>query len=64
MALADLPGIVAERGYPSEAGQPHGRAIVHVLPESGMTRDAAVAALWDRRSRQSRSRPSGQTPLP
>lgn len=46
-ALADLPGIAAERGYPSEAGQPHGRAIVRVLPESGTTRDAIVTALWE-----------------
>ncbi len=46
-ACADLPGVRAERGYPSEAGQPHSRAIVHILPESGTTRDALVAALWE-----------------
>ena len=31
-SLGDLPGITVERGYPSEAGQPHGRAIVHIAP--------------------------------
>ena len=46
-ACADLPGVRAERGYPSEAGQPHSRALVHILPESGTTRDAVVAALWE-----------------
>jgi L-seryl-tRNA(Ser) seleniumtransferase len=44
--LTGLPGINAERGYPSEAGQPHGRAIVHIDPESGWTRDELVDALW------------------
>jgi L-seryl-tRNA(Ser) seleniumtransferase len=32
-----------ERGYPSEAGQPHPRAIVHIGPR----RDAVVEALWN-----------------
>ena len=36
----------AERGYPSEAGQPHGRAIVSLSPTCGWTRDELVAALW------------------
>ncbi|TDO44647.1 L-seryl-tRNA(Ser) seleniumtransferase [Kribbella sp. VKM Ac-2527] len=45
--LRGLPGVVAERGYPSEAGQPHGRAIVWLTAESGWTRDELVAALWD-----------------
>jgi L-seryl-tRNA(Ser) seleniumtransferase len=45
--LRDIPGIVAERGYPSEAGQPHGRAVVRLLPESGLTRQLLVDALWD-----------------
>lgn len=44
--LADLPGVHVERGYPSEAGQPHGRAIVTLSPASGWTRDELVAALW------------------
>lgn len=44
--LADLPGVLVERGYPSEAGQPHGRAIVTLGSASGWTRDALVAALW------------------
>ncbi|MEJ3654164.1 hypothetical protein WEH80_14460 [Actinomycetes bacterium KLBMP 9759] len=42
-ALRDVPGVRVERGFPSEAGQPHARAIVHV----GERRDAVVAALWD-----------------
>jgi L-seryl-tRNA(Ser) seleniumtransferase len=44
--LDGLPGLVAERGYPSEAGQPHSRAIVRFGSDCGVTRDAAVAALW------------------
>lgn len=44
--LADLPGVVVERGYPSEAGQPHGRAIVTLGPASGWTRGELVTALW------------------
>ncbi|MEN9933797.1 MAG: hypothetical protein RLZZ387_376 [Chloroflexota bacterium] len=44
--LRGLPGVEVWRGYPSEAGQPHGRAIVRVLPESGRTRDEVVALLW------------------
>lgn len=31
--LRNVPGIRVERGYPSEAGQPHSRAIVHVGPQ-------------------------------
>jgi uncharacterized pyridoxal phosphate-dependent enzyme len=45
--LADVPGVSAERGYPSEAGQPHGRAIVHLGPECAWTRPKLVRALWD-----------------
>lgn len=45
--LAGIPGVTAERGYPSEAGQPHGRAIVHIGPPCPLTRDQVVAALWD-----------------
>lgn len=44
--LRDLPGIIVERGYPSEAGQPHARAIVRLAPDFPMTRDAIVAALY------------------
>lgn len=39
--VAGLPGAV--RGFPSEAGQPHARAIVRVGPR----RDEIVKALWD-----------------
>ena len=46
--LQGLPGVVVERGYPSEAGQPHSRAIVRLSTTCGWTRDRLVAALWDR----------------
>ncbi len=45
--LAGLPGVTAERGYPSEAGQPHGRAIVRVAPPCPLTRDEVAGALWE-----------------
>lgn len=46
VGLTGLPGVEVERGYPSEAGQPHGRALVRIGPDSGWDRDALVAALW------------------
>jgi len=46
--LADLPGVTVERGYPSEAGQPHSRAIVHLLSGAPLSRDALIEALWER----------------
>ena len=49
--LADLPGVSVERRFPSEAGQPHARALVHFGPSSPLNRDAVVAALWDRTPR-------------
>lgn len=49
--LAGLPGVTVERGYPSEAGQPHSRAIIHLAPDAGLSRDALVEALWDREPR-------------
>jgi L-seryl-tRNA(Ser) seleniumtransferase len=45
--LKDEPGVIAERGYPSEAGQPYPRAIVHFAADSGLTKDAVVNALWE-----------------
>jgi L-seryl-tRNA(Ser) seleniumtransferase len=45
--LRDIPGISAERGYPSEAGQPHSRAIVRFAPPCPLARDEVVAALWE-----------------
>jgi L-seryl-tRNA(Ser) seleniumtransferase len=45
--LTGMPGVSVERGYPSEAGQPHARAIVRLLPESPWTRAKLVRALWD-----------------
>jgi uncharacterized pyridoxal phosphate-dependent enzyme len=44
--LAAVPGVRVERGFPSEAGQPHARAIVHLLPESMRTKKELVDALW------------------
>jgi L-seryl-tRNA(Ser) seleniumtransferase len=49
--LRDLPGVIAERGYPSEAGQPHARAIVTLEDDARIDRDALHAALWDRNPR-------------
>ncbi len=46
--LSGIPSVTAERGYPSEAGQPHGRAIIHFGSKSPVTRDEVVARLWDR----------------
>jgi L-seryl-tRNA(Ser) seleniumtransferase len=46
--LADLPGVTVERGYPSEAGQPHSRAIVRLAANCTWTRGKLEAALWDR----------------
>jgi L-seryl-tRNA(Ser) seleniumtransferase len=45
--LKGLPGVSVERSYPSEAGQPHGRAIVHLAADAAMTRADLVRALWD-----------------
>lgn len=47
VGLSDVPGVSVERGYPSEAGQPHARAIVRLLPEGAWTRATLVRALWD-----------------
>jgi L-seryl-tRNA(Ser) seleniumtransferase len=46
--LSDIPGVTAERRYPSEAGQPHGRTIVTLDESFPKTRDDVVAGLWDR----------------
>ncbi|WP_405057416.1 hypothetical protein OG474_32405 [Kribbella sp. NBC_01505] len=42
--LQDLPGITAYRGYPSEAGQPHGRAVLRFADGN---RQQIIDALWD-----------------
>jgi L-seryl-tRNA(Ser) seleniumtransferase len=44
--LRDIPGVTVERAYPSEAGQPHGRAIVQVGPPCPYSRDELIEALW------------------
>jgi L-seryl-tRNA(Ser) seleniumtransferase len=56
-----LPGVAAERGYPSEAGQPHSRAIVRLSISCGWTRDGLVAALWEG-GRGPLDQPRQQTP--
>ncbi|MBK9714039.1 MAG: aminotransferase class V-fold PLP-dependent enzyme [Kouleothrix sp.] len=43
--LRDVPGLQLARGFPSEAGQPHSRALVRVGQECGLTRDQLVGAL-------------------
>jgi L-seryl-tRNA(Ser) seleniumtransferase len=45
--LAGIPGVAASRGYPSEAGQPFGRAIVRITSSCRWTRDETVRELWD-----------------
>lgn len=54
--VVDLPGVVAERGYPSEAGQPHGRAILTIGEDAQLDRDALHDALWNRNPRIAVSR--------
>ncbi|MFF0345356.1 aminotransferase class V-fold PLP-dependent enzyme [Kribbella sp. NPDC004875] len=41
--LQGLPGVVVERGYPSEAGQPHSRAVLRLTRD----RDEVVRQLFD-----------------
>lgn len=45
--LQGIAGVTAERGYPSEAGQPHSRTIVRFSAASGVTRQGVVDALWE-----------------
>ncbi len=47
VGLQGLPGVTVERGYPSEAGQPHSRAIVRLSTNCVWTRDGLAQALWD-----------------
>ena len=46
--LHGLPGVAAERSFPSEAGQPHARLLVALGDDAAIDRDALVRALWDR----------------
>ena len=39
--------MTVERSYPSEAGQPHARALIRLDAASQLTRAELVAALWD-----------------
>lgn len=43
--LAGIAGVTTERGFPSEAGQPHARAIVHLDAGFRKTRDQVVDEL-------------------
>ena len=45
--LAGIAGVAASRGYPNEAGQPFGRAIVRVTTPCRWPRDEIVQQLWD-----------------
>jgi len=45
--LANLPGVTTERRYPSEAGQPHARTILHIGADAARTRDQIVTELWE-----------------
>lgn len=49
--VSDLPGVIAERGYPSEAGQPHGRAILTIGDDVRLDRDTLHDTLWDQNPR-------------
>lgn len=49
--LSGFPGVTVERRFPSEAGQPHGRAIVTLDQTFPVSKDEVVAALWDRNPR-------------
>jgi L-seryl-tRNA(Ser) seleniumtransferase len=49
--LSGILGVTVERRYPSEAGQPHGRAVVTLDPSFPKTRDEVVAELWERNPR-------------
>ncbi|HEX4212585.1 MAG TPA: aminotransferase class V-fold PLP-dependent enzyme [Candidatus Dormibacteraeota bacterium] len=44
--LSGIPGVVPERIFPSEAGQPHARTLVHLRPPCPWSRDALADALW------------------
>jgi uncharacterized pyridoxal phosphate-dependent enzyme len=44
--LQGIPGVTAERVFPSEAGQPHARAVVRFAPPFPLNRDEVAAALW------------------
>lgn len=44
-ALGGIAGVTVERGFPSEAGQPHGRTIVRLDPGFRKTRDEVIEEL-------------------
>lgn len=43
--LTGIPGITTERRFPSEAGQPHARTMIHFGPDAPKTRDQVVEEL-------------------
>ena len=49
--LSGIQGVVAERGFPSEAGQPHPRTVITLGPEAPCDRDTLMQRLWERNPR-------------
>lgn len=49
--VSDVPGVAAERGFPSEAGQPHPRAILTLNADAACNRDVLIERLWERTPR-------------
>jgi uncharacterized pyridoxal phosphate-dependent enzyme len=45
--LSGIPGVRAERSYPSEAGQPYPRAYIRLSEPSPWTPDEVVDAMWE-----------------
>ena len=45
--LSELPGVSVDRGFPSEAGQPHGRTIMTLDDTAKLTAPELIQALWD-----------------
>jgi L-seryl-tRNA(Ser) seleniumtransferase len=45
--LSGIPNVRVERGYPSEAGQPHSRCVIRLEAGNAWTRDGLVRALMD-----------------
>ena len=50
-ALGDLPGVAVERADESHIGQPIPRLVIRFGPDAPLTRDGAIAALWEREPR-------------
>ncbi len=46
-ALQGIPGVEAQRAFPSEAGQPHSRVKLRLDPDGGVTAHQLEHALWN-----------------